>query len=151
MVETPAAALQAETYAKEVDFFSLGTNDLVQYTLAVDRGNEKVAHLFSVAHPAVLRLIREVIRAGQRYELPVSLCGEVASNPEFTLLLLGLGLRRFSCTPPFIPEIKKIIRSVTISEALAVARQVSRFDTSREILRYLRTNTRKILPEAYGE
>ncbi len=151
MIEVPAAALQANSFAKEVDFFSIGTNDLVQYTLAVDRGNEKVAPLFTAAHPSVLRLIREVIRTGQQHEVPVSLCGEIAGDPMYTLLLLGLGLRKFSCTPMAIPEIKKVIRSITIQQALEVARQVSRFDTDKEILSYLRAVTRKVLPEVYSE
>ncbi|MFB3893397.1 MAG: phosphoenolpyruvate--protein phosphotransferase [Phycisphaerae bacterium] len=151
MVETPSACLQADAYAAEVDFFSLGTNDLVQYTLAVDRGNEKVASLFSPAHPAVLKLIKEVIRAGQRYDVPVSLCGEMAGDPQFTLLLLGLGLRTFSCTPPAIPEIKKVIRSVTLEQANEVARRVMDFDSDKEIVNYLRAETRKVLPEAYAD
>jgi phosphotransferase system enzyme I (PtsI) len=151
MIEVPSTALQADAFAKEVDFFSIGTNDLVQYTLAVDRGNERVAPLFTAAHPAVLRLIREVIRTGQQFELPVSLCGEIAGDPEYVLLLLGLGLRRFSCTPPAIPEIKKIIRSATMQQALEVARQVSRFDNDMEITNYLRAVTRKLIPEIYGD
>jgi phosphotransferase system enzyme I (PtsI) len=151
MIETPSAALQAEAYAREVDFFSIGTNDLVQYTLAVDRANERVAPLFTAAHPAVLRMIREVIRVGQQNEISVSLCGEIAGDPEFTLLLLGLGLRQFSCTPLAIPEIKKVIRSVTMQQALEVARTVSRFDSTREIQSYLRAVTQKVLPELYAD
>ncbi len=151
MMETPSACLQAEAYALEVDFFSIGTNDLVQYTLAVDRGNERVASLFTPAHPSVLRLIKEVIRAGQRHDLSVSLCGEMAGDPQFTLLLLGLGLRTFSCTPPAIPEIKKMVRSVTLEQANEVARRVMTFDTDKEIINYLRAETRKVLPEAYAD
>ena len=150
MVETPSAALQCEAFAKEVDFFSIGTNDLVQYTLAVDRGNEKVASLFTAAHPAVLMLIKEIIRTGQRYDVPVSLCGEMAGDPQFTLLLLGLGLRTFSVAPPAIPEIKKVIRSVTMEQALQVARRVMSFDSDMEVTNYLRVETRRILPEAYA-
>jgi len=151
MVETPAAALQCESFAREVDFFSIGTNDLAQYTLAVDRGNERVASLFTPAHPGVLRLVKDVIRTGHRYDLPVSLCGEMAGDRHFTLLLLGLGLQIFSCAPPAIPEIKKIIRSVTMEQALAVARRVMTFDSEHEIMNYLRAETRKVLPEAYAE
>ncbi len=151
MVEVPSTALQADAFAKEVDFFSIGTNDLVQYTLAVDRGNERVAHLFTAAHPAVLRLIREVIRTGQQQDVPVSLCGEIAGDPQFTVLLLGLGLRRFSCTPSAIPEIKKVVRSVTMQQSLEVARHVNRLDSDKEITNYLRTITRQVLPEVYGE
>jgi phosphotransferase system enzyme I (PtsI) len=151
MVEVPSTALQANAFAKEVDFFSIGTNDLIQYTLAVDRGNEKVASLFTAANPAVLRLIREVIRTGQQHKVSVSLCGEIAGDPLYTMLLLGLGLRKFSCAPMAIPKIKKVIRSITIQQALEVARQVSRFDTDKEITSYLRAVIRKILPEIYSE
>ena len=151
MVETPSAALQCSAFAQEVDFFSIGTNDLIQYTLAVDRGNERVAPLFSAANPAVLRLIKEIIRAGQRYGIPVSLCGEMAGDPMFTMLLLGLGLRVFSCAPPAIPQVKKVIRSTTMEHALQVARRVMSFDTDMETLNYLRAETRRVLPEEYVE
>lgn len=151
MVETPSAALQCDAFAREVDFFSIGTNDLVQYTLAVDRGNERVAPMFTVADPAVLRLIQEVIRAGQRHDVPVSLCGEMAGDPVYTMLLLGLGLRSFSCSPPAIPEIKKIIRSVTMEQSLKVAQRVLSFDSDKEVVNFLRTETRRVLPEALVE
>lgn len=151
MVETPAAALMADAFAREVDFFSIGTNDLVQYTLAVDRGNERVAALFSVAHPAVLKLIKDVIRTGQRHDVPVSLCGEMAGDPMYTMLLLGLGLRVFSCAPPAIPEIKKVIRSVTIAHAFQVAQRVMTFQSDIETINYLRRETREVLPEAYAD
>ncbi len=147
MIEVPAAALMVDAFAKEVDFFSIGTNDLVQYTLAVDRGNEKVASLFSAAHPAVLRLIKDVIRAGQRHDVSVSLCGEMAGDPDFTLLLLGLGLRLFSIAPPAIPEIKKIVRSVTMEQAMMVARKVMTFDSDKQVTSYLRDQTRKLVPD----
>ena len=151
MVETPSSALLCDSFAREVDFFSIGTNDLVQYTLAVDRGNERVASLFSVANPAVLKLIKEVIRAGQRHGVPVSLCGEMAGDPLYTLLLMGLGLRVFSCAPPSIPEIKKIIRSSTMEHALHVSRRVMGFEIEVETINYLRAETRKVLPEAYTD
>ncbi len=151
MVETPSAALQCSAFAQEVDFFSIGTNDLIQYTLAVDRGNERVAALFSAANPAVLRLIKEVIRAGQRYGIPVSLCGEMAADPIFTMLLLGLGLRVFSCAPPAIPGIKKVIRSTTMEQSLQVARRVMGFDSDSETLNFLRVETRRVMPEEYIE
>ena len=149
MIETPSAALQAQAFAKEVDFFSLGTNDLIQYTLAVDRANEKVAPLFTAAHPAVLMLIKDVVRAGQRHEVPVSLCGEMGGDVVFTMLLMGLGIRTFSCTPPAIPEIKRLIRSVTLEQATRVARRVMTFDGDQEVLNYLRVATRKALPDDY--
>ncbi|MEO0586530.1 MAG: phosphoenolpyruvate--protein phosphotransferase, partial [Planctomycetota bacterium] len=146
MIEVPSAALQAATFAKEVDFFSIGTNDLVQYTVAVDRSNERIASLYSAAHPAVLKLIKEVVRAAQREEIGVSLCGEMASEPEFAMLLVGLGLRWFSMTPPAIPEIKRIIRSVSTDQCRRLARRVGGLDTDREVMNMLREELRKAMP-----
>src|SRR6185369_3662558 len=120
MVEVHSAAIMADTFAREVDFFSIGTNDLVQYTLAVDRTNERVAGLFCPAHPSVLALIRDVIRAGARTGIGVSVCGEMAGEPLYTLLLLGLGLNVFSMNGPDIPEVKKVIRSTTMDHARQV-------------------------------
>jgi phosphotransferase system enzyme I (PtsI) len=148
MIEVPAAALMASDFAKEVNFFSIGTNDLVQYTLAVDRTNERVAGLFCPAHPAVLRLVRDVIRAGARNTIAVSVCGEMAGDPLYTLLLLGLGLTTFSMNGPDIPEVKKIIRSTTLENARQVARKVMSFDSERQVMHFLREETRKFIPEA---
>ncbi|MGD1276595.1 MAG: phosphoenolpyruvate--protein phosphotransferase [Tepidisphaeraceae bacterium] len=147
MIEVPSAALMAEKFAKEVNFFSIGTNDLCQYTLAVDRTNEKVAGLFCPGHPAVLGLIRDVIRKATRGNIGVSLCGEMAGEPLYTLLLLGLGLTTFSMNGPDIPEVKKIIRSTTMEHARLVARRVMSFDSERQVMHYLRDETRKIDPE----
>jgi phosphotransferase system enzyme I (PtsI) len=149
MVEVPAAAIMADSFAKEVNFFSIGTNDLVQYTLAVDRTNERVAGLFCPAHPAVLKFIRDVIRVGQRHNISVSVCGEMAGEPLYTLLLLGLGLTLFSMNGPDIPEVKKIIRSTTVEHARQVARRVMSFDSERQVMHFLREETRKLLPEAF--
>ena len=149
MIEVPAAALMANHFAKEVNFFSIGTNDLVQYTLAVDRTNEKVAGLFCPAHPAVLALVRDVIRSGTRGQIGVSVCGEMAGDPLYTLLLLGLGLNTFSMNGPDIPEVKKIIRSTTIDNARQVARKVMSFDSERQVMHFLREETRKFIPEAF--
>jgi phosphotransferase system enzyme I (PtsI) len=149
MVEVPSAALMANNFAKEVNFFSIGTNDLIQYTLAVDRTNERVAGLFCPAHPAVLALIRDVIRAGARNSVSVSVCGEMAGEPLYTLVLLGLGLTNFSMNGPDIPEVKKIIRSVTTEHARNVARKVMSFDSERQVMHFLREETRKIIPEAF--
>ena len=151
MIETPSAAIMGDVLAREVDFFSIGTNDLIQYTLAVDRGNEKVASIFSAASPAVLRLIRQVIRAGLQYDVPVSMCGEVAADPLFTLPLLGMGLRSFSCSPSAIPEIKQVIRAVTMEQALEVTRKVMGFETENEVSNFLRSELRNALPGIYGE
>jgi phosphotransferase system enzyme I (PtsI) len=149
MIEVPSAALMANTYAKECDFFSIGTNDLIQYTLAVDRGNQKVANLYTGAHPAVLALIRNVIRVGNRANISVSLCGELGADIEFVMLLIGMGLRILSITPHSIPEVKKVIRSINIADAQKVARRVMSFEHAQQILSYLRDETRKIIPEAY--
>ena len=149
MIEVPAAALMAPEFAKEVNFFSIGTNDLVQYTLAVDRTNERVAGLFCPAHPAHLRLVRDVIRAGSRAGIGVSVCGEMAGDPLYTLLLLGLGLNTFSMNGPDIPEVKKIIRSTTMENARQVARRVMSFDSERQVMHFLREETRKFVPEAF--
>ncbi|MFN4243859.1 MAG: phosphoenolpyruvate--protein phosphotransferase [Tepidisphaerales bacterium] len=149
MIEVPSAALMAGQFAKEVNFFSIGTNDLIQYTLAVDRTNEKVAGLFSPAHPAVLTLIRDTIRAGARNHISVSVCGEMAGEPLYTLLLLGLGLNTFSMNGPDIPEVKKVIRSTTLEHAKSVARRVMSFDSERQVMHFLREETRKIIPEAF--
>jgi phosphotransferase system enzyme I (PtsI) len=149
MIEVPSAALMANQFAREVNFFSIGTNDLVQYTLAVDRTNEKVAGLFCPAHPAVLTLLRDVIRAGHRNSISVSVCGEMAGESLYTLLLLGLGLTIFSMNSPDIGEVKKIIRSTTLEHARQVARRVMSFDSERQVLHFLREETRKIIPEVF--
>ncbi|MBI1338569.1 MAG: phosphoenolpyruvate--protein phosphotransferase [Phycisphaera sp.] len=148
MVEVPSAALQAKTLAREVDFFSIGTNDLIQYTVAVDRGNERIANLYSGAHPAVVQLIKDVARAGVRGGIEVSLCGEMAGEPQFVPLLIGLGLKKLSMTPPALPEVKKVIRSVTMDQCQKIARKVSGMESDREVLNYLRDEMRKVLPEA---
>jgi phosphotransferase system enzyme I (PtsI) len=147
MVEVPSAALMADLFAREVDFFSIGTNDLVQYTLAADRTNEQVASLYSPSDPAVLRLMQKVLDAGRQSKVAVNVCGEMSGEPIYTLLLLGLGLRQLSCTPHNIPELKKVIRSITIGEAEQVAREVVRLETARDITSYLREQTRRLVPE----
>jgi phosphotransferase system enzyme I (PtsI) len=146
MVEIPATALMIDSFVDVADFFSIGTNDLIQYTSAVDRTNERVASLYQPAHPAVLRLIREVLDCGQRNERPVSVCGEMCGEPTFVVFLLGLGLRKFSVSPPLIPEVKKLIRSVSLDKAKEVAAHVMTLSTHREITAYLRTVTQEILP-----
>ena len=148
MIEVPSAALQASTLAKEVDFFSVGTNDLIQYTVAVDRSNERIASLYTGAHPAVLALIKDVVRAANHAKIGVSLCGEMAGDPEFTLLLLGMGLRTFSITPPAIPGIKRVVRSIGIERCKRIARKTSSFDNDREVLNYLREELNRIMPGA---
>ncbi|OHB56996.1 MAG: phosphoenolpyruvate--protein phosphotransferase [Planctomycetes bacterium GWF2_50_10] len=149
MVETPAAALMASTFAREVSFFSIGTNDLIQYTLAVDRGNERVSSLYSAADPAVLRLVRTVVQDAYKAQIDVKVCGEMASEPEYIMLLIGMGVRSFSLAPPMLPEIKQIVRSVTAESCNQIARKVLTMNSERQIINYLRDATRKILPEVF--
>ena len=148
MIEVPSAAILADILAKEVDFFSIGTNDLVQYTLAADRNNENVAHLYNPADPAVLRLIRMVVEAGNRAEIDVNVCGEMSGEPLYVPLLIGLGLRQLSATPRKIPDIKRITRQLSVAEAERVAQHALRLETARQVTNYLRDQLRRILPEA---
>jgi phosphotransferase system enzyme I (PtsI) len=149
MIETPSAALMASSLARDVDFFSIGSNDLTQYTLAVDRGNELVSNLYSSVDPAVLLLIKMVIQDANRAQIDVNLCGEMASEPEYIMLILGMGFRTISLAPPMIPEIKQIIRSVTIEDCNNIARKALGMISERQISSFLRDATRKILPEAF--
>jgi len=150
MVEVPSAALMATQFAREVDFFSIGTNDLVQYTLAVDRTNERVANLFNPCHPAVIRLIRDVVRAARREDVPVSCCGEAAGEVDYALLLMGLGLRTLSVTATNIPRLKRLVRSVKISQCERVARKALSFDSESMVAAFIRDRTRKIVPAIGG-
>ncbi|NOX58891.1 MAG: phosphoenolpyruvate--protein phosphotransferase [Planctomycetes bacterium] len=147
MVETPAAAIQCRDFVREVGFVSIGTNDLVQYILAVDRGNEKVSQYYSSAHPAVLRTLHDVIRTCRRAGVSCSLCGEMAGQPLYTMLLAGLGLRQFSMGPHDIPEVKKLLRMCKIKQMERVARRALSFETERQVVNYLRAQTRKLLPD----
>jgi phosphotransferase system enzyme I (PtsI) len=117
MVEVPSAAMTSDVLARKVDFFSIGTNDLIQYTIAVDRGNEKIAYLYEPFHPGVLRMLRMIIENGHAAGIPVGMCGEMAGDPMATLILLGLGLDEFSMSASSIPEVKRIIRDVSMAEA----------------------------------
>ena len=137
MVEVPSVALTADRFAGEVDFFSLGTNDLIQYTLAVDRGTARVASLYDPFHPAVLKLIRMVADTGKSYQTPVTVCGEMAGDPLVTILLVGLGLESLSLSPGLIPEVKEIIRSMSLAEARQVASQCLELETGAMVRRYL--------------
>ncbi len=149
MIETPSAALTASSLARDVDFFSIGTNDLIQYTLAVDRGNELVSTLYTSGDPAVLRLIRMVIQDAHKARVGLSVCGEMASEPEYIMLLLGMGVRMLSISPPMIPEIKQIIRSVTMEDCNNIARKVLGMNSERQISSYLRNAISKTLPEVF--
>ncbi len=147
MIEVPAAAVLAEEIAKESDFLSIGTNDLIQYLLAVDRGNSLVASLYQEFNPAVIRTIKKIIDAGHAQNIWVGMCGEMAANPLATMLLVGLGLDEFSVGPSFLPEIKKIIRSIKFKEAKKVADKVLTLPTENEIKEYLASALMAKLPE----
>ena len=133
MIEVPAAALTAEALARECDFFSIGTNDLTQYTLAVDRGNEHVAHLYDPLHPGVLALIDRSVHAASGAGIPVSLCGEMASNPLAVPVLIGLGITELSGTPAAVPVVKEIVHALDSSDAEADARLARRAATAQEV------------------
>jgi phosphoenolpyruvate-protein phosphotransferase (PTS system enzyme I) len=150
MVEVPAAALMATTFARESAFFSIGTNDLVQYTLAVDRTNERVQALYNPFHPAVLDLIRTVVRAGGRGGIEVSCCGESAGDPEFALLLIGLGLRTLSATPSSLPLLKRVIRKVSVQQCERLAKKAITLDSDAAVTAFVRDQARKIIPEGLG-
>ncbi|GED33064.1 phosphoenolpyruvate--protein phosphotransferase [Brevibacillus centrosporus] len=137
MMEIPAACLQADAFAKEVQFFSIGTNDLVQYTLAVDRMNGNIADLYSYYHPAVLRLISQVIEASHRAGIWTGLCGEMAGDPVATELLLGLGLDEFSGAASVMPKVKQRIRTTTIEQAKRTASHVLTLSTTEDVIAFL--------------
>jgi phosphotransferase system enzyme I (PtsI) len=133
MIEVPSAALTADLLADEADFFSVGTNDLIQYCLAVDRTDDRVSQLYEPLHPAIIRTLRLVARAGRRRGIPVSVCGEMAADPVLLTLLVGLGLREFSMTPTAIPLAKQVLRGLRASEAAQAASRALRARTASEV------------------
>jgi phosphotransferase system enzyme I (PtsI) len=149
MIEVPSAAVIADLLAEHVEFFSIGTNDLVGYTLAVDRVNERVASLYRPAHPAVLRLLRQVIDVGRDHGVAVSMCGEICGDPLYTVLLLGLGLREFSLAPALLPDVKKIVRKIGMREAEEVAGRACAFSTAAESESYLEEFMKRLAPDSF--
>lgn len=143
MIEVPAAVLMAEHLAREADFFSLGTNDLTQYLLAVDRANEGVNHLFDPLHPGVLRAIKLLVEAANRAKIPVTVCGEMAANPAHAIVLLGLGLHDLSMTPAAIPMIKRLIRAIDLSAIQIIAMHALTLTTPAEVNNYVHTEAAK--------
>jgi len=137
MIEVPSAAILADRFAEYVDYFSIGTNDLIQYTLAVDRNNEKVAKFYQPLNPAILNLIHYVIKAAKSNSKSVSMCGEMAGNPLYTALLIGLGLRQFSMSPLMIPEVKERVRAVSIKECEELSSRVLQMSDTRTIEKVL--------------
>lgn len=146
MIEVPSAALTCDLLAKEVNFFSIGTNDLIQYSLAVDRVNEKIAYLYEPTHPAILRLIKQIIDVGHAAKLWVGMCGEMAGEPPLSLLLLGMGLDEFSTSPVQLPIVKQVIRSVEYSFAQSVVQQALTLRTSKEVETFLTASLKQVAP-----
>ncbi|MDA7950601.1 MAG: phosphoenolpyruvate--protein phosphotransferase [Pirellulaceae bacterium] len=144
MVEVPSAVIMLDRFVKEVDFISIGTNDLIQYTMAVDRTNKEVADLYQPSNPAVLRLIESSIVHANAGGILSTLCGQMSGSPAYTMLLLGLGLRSFSVAPASIPEIKKTCRQVTIKQCQTIAKKVMTLEGTGEINSYLREQYRKV-------
>ena len=147
MAEVPATALLLDRFLDEVDFVSIGTNDLIQYTLAVDRSNKDVASMYTASEPAVLRLIRMSIQAANKVGKPVNVCGQMSGNILYTMLLLGFGLRHFSVPPASLLEIKKVISSVNIKQCQRIARRVVSMEHAQDIRNYLKEELRKQVPE----
>jgi phosphoenolpyruvate-protein kinase (PTS system EI component) len=144
MVEVPAAAVCIEALLRETDFISIGSNDLIQYLVAADRDNPKVAHLCEPLSPSIFRVLHMVLEACQRTGTPVTLCGEMAGQPRSALVLFGMGLRRFSMSPAFVPTIKALLSSVTTAQAERFAHHVLQLSTSDEIRSYLSERLREI-------
>jgi phosphotransferase system enzyme I (PtsI) len=146
MLEVPAAALCIDAILDEVDFISIGSNDLIQYVMAADRDNPKVAHLCEPFHPPVLKILHQVICACKAHDKPVTLCGEMAGRPRCFLALFGMGLRRLSMSPAFVPPLKELVRCTSLPKAEQIARRVLRMKTAGEVRGYLTRRTREICP-----
>ncbi|HPQ71467.1 MAG TPA: phosphoenolpyruvate--protein phosphotransferase [bacterium] len=149
MVEIPSAAFIADLLAREVDFFSIGTNDLIQYTLAIDRSNEHVNYLFSPMHPAILRGISLIVKAGHEAGIPVAMCGEMAGQPEYVMLLLGLGIDELSMSPHSVLRIKRLIQRFTMEQARTLAGETMRFATAGEVSDHVVNFMRSHFPEEF--
>jgi phosphotransferase system enzyme I (PtsI) len=149
MIEIPSAALIADSLARRLKFFSIGTNDLIQYTLAVDRMNEKIAHLYEPTHPAIIRLIKATVDAARRNKILVSICGEMAGDPVLTPLLMGLGIDELSVAPPVVPQIKFMIRRLKLSEAQALAEFALNSESGSEILARCQDLARQAAPSLF--
>ena len=151
MVEVPAAALLAHNFAREVDFFSIGTNDLIQYTMAVDRAEPSVASLYRAGDPSILRLIQMVIDAGRVEGIPVTVCGQMSSDPKFIPLLLGLGIRNVSVTPSSVPEVKDVVRNFSIDDAEQIAKHALSLDVARDVENFLRNELNRLCPDRLSD
>jgi phosphoenolpyruvate-protein kinase (PTS system EI component) len=147
MIEVPAAAICIDQLLDFVDFVSIGSNDLIQYLMAADRDNPKVAHLCEPFHPAIFRVLKSIISSCVEHNKPITLCGEMAARPTCLLPLLGMGLRRLSMSPAFIPSIKEMIRSIQLSDATQAAETVVRLKTSAEVRHYLAELVQQLCPQ----
>ncbi len=148
MVEVPSAVIMIDRFIEEVDFVSIGTNDLIQYTLAVDRSNKEVAGLYNPCDPAVLRLVETTLVAAQRRGIVANMCGQMSGSPLHTQLLIGLGLRQFSVTPSAIPELKRVVRSVNVADCQQIAARAMKMENARAITNFLREELNKVAPGA---
>jgi len=147
MIEVPSAAEIPDLLAKYVDFFSIGTNDLIQYCLAIDRNNDKVNYLYQPAHPAVLRMVNRVIKSAIDAKIDVSMCGEMAGNPKFTALLLGMGLRKFSMTPASIPLVKAVLRNLKMKDCEELVERVLNMESASQIEKHIIALNHKLIPD----
>jgi phosphotransferase system enzyme I (PtsI) len=133
MIEIPSAAATADLLATKCDFFSVGTNDLIQYLLAIDRGNNRIAHLYEPTHPAVVRTLKHIVAEAARHKIPVGVCGEMGGDPVFAPLLLGLGIDSLSMSPGWLPTVKHIVRSMTMADARKLAEEALAMDSPKAI------------------
>lgn len=147
MVEVPSVVMMMDHFVEEVDFFSIGTNDLIQYVLAVDRSNKDVAGLYTASDPSVLRMINMAVRAAKENEVPISMCGQMCGNPMYTMFLLGIGLRSMSVTPAAIPEIKQVCRRVSVPTCERVAERALEMESARDVRAFLKEELTKALPD----
>ena len=147
MIEIPSAALTSDLLAREVDFFSIGTNDLIQYSLAVDRVNEKIAYLYEPTHPAILRLIRQIVDNAHRSKIKVAVCGEMAGDAALAMLLIGFGVDELSMSSFIVPKVKKMVRSVTLSQLKQITEEAMQFTTGSEIRQFAENKLKALVPE----
>ena len=151
MVETPSAVLIAPLLAKEVDFFSIGTNDLIQYCLAVDRGNEHVAYLYEPMHPAILRALKIACDAAHEAQIDVSICGEMAAEPMYALVVLGLGLNELSMNPSCVPRVKQVMRQLLRSDGVDLLQRLLELQTGKEVAACIEKEMSRLLPDIFGQ
>jgi phosphotransferase system enzyme I (PtsI) len=149
MIEIPSAAITADILAREVDFFSIGTNDLIQYSLAIDRVNKYVSYLYEPLHPAIVRHMKGVVDCAHEVDIDVGICGEMAADPLYTLIFLGLGLDELSMHPIAIPRVKKVLRRSTRTDGEALLKQVLQCSTAKETEYFIRKEMTERFPEDF--